>query len=434
MTDDQTRKAPLLGCIADDVTGATDMAINLAQGGMSVVQFLVVPTEEQLNECDCDAVVVALKTRSVPAAEAVAQSLSAIKALQAHGCQRFFFKYCSTFDSTPEGNIGPVADALLEHLNSEQTIVCPAFPRTGRTIYHSHLFVNGVLLNESGMQRHPINPMTDANLMRWLDRQTLNKIGSVEYEDVVAGARAIKARINELRSDNVAFAVVDCCEDGHLRAIAEAVCEMPLVTGGSGIGRFLPDAWREKGSLTSGIRKPKLPQASGRSLIIAGSCSQATRRQVENMMPDCECFPINVGQLMEDRGAEYARFERWLARHSDDAGVPVMVSSSADEVEVSALQERYSQSAVSEAIESFHADVAMDMTCQHNVRRLIVAGGETSGAVVKKLGITKLEIGPEICAGVPWTKADTDVPVALALKSGNFGDDDFFRTALEMLP
>lgn len=434
MTDDLAKKTPLLGCVADDVTGATDMAINLVQGGMRVVQFLSVPTADQLNDCECDAVVVALKTRSVPAADAVAQSVAAIRALKDHGCQRFFFKYCSTFDSTPEGNIGPVADAILEYLDSEQTIVCPAFPRTGRTVYHSHLFVNGVLLNESGMQHHPLNPMTDANLVRWLGSQTSNKVGSVGYEDVVAGSQAINARMKELRSADVTFAVVDCCEDGHLPAIAEAVVDLPLVTGGSGIGRFLPDAWRAKGLLTSEVREPNLPQAAGRSLIIAGSCSQATQRQVENMMPDCESFPINVSQLMEDRDAEYARFERWLNRHSDNHSVPVMVSSSADKVEVLALQERYGQSAVSESIEAFHADVAVDMTRDHGVRRLIVAGGETSGAVVKKLGITKLEIGPEICAGVLWTQADTDIPLALALKSGNFGGDDFFRTALEMLP
>ncbi len=434
MNDDRrTNRPPLLGCVADDVTGATDMAINLVQGGMRVVQFLSVPTETQLAECNCDAVVVALKTRSIPVAQAIAQSLSAIESLKDHGCERFFFKYCSTFDSTPEGNIGQVADAMLNHLQVDQTIVCPAFPRTGRTVYQSHLFVNGALLNESGMQHHPLNPMTDANLVRWLEAQSENQVGSVTYEAIAAGADAIIKRLDALRSDGIALAVVDCCEDGNLPAIAESVARFTLVTGGSGIGRFLPDAWRSERLLGETFHDPKLPTAAGRSLIIAGSCSQMTQLQVKNMRPNSNAFLIDVENLLENPAEQRNRFERWFSESASDDSIPVMVSSSADQNEVAELQEQFGKRAVSEAIETFHADVACNMITNHGVRRLIVAGGETSGAVVNRLGIAKLQIGPEICAGVPWTQAETDFPIAIALKSGNFGDENFFQTALEML-
>jgi uncharacterized protein YgbK (DUF1537 family) len=424
----------LLGCVADDVTGATDMAINLVQGGMRVVQFLTVPTATQLNECDCDAIVVALKTRSIDPAEAIRQTLAAVEALEEYGCQRFFFKYCSTFDSTPKGNIGPVADALLDHLQAEQTIACPAFPRTGRTVYQGHLFVNGMPLNESGMQHHPLNPMTDSNLCRWLEQQTRNNVGLVDYSTVAKDADAIRGQLKRLRGEKFRFVVADCCGDEHLTTIAEAVADMPLVTGGSGIGRYLPEAWRKTELLEPARHEPRLPCAFGRGLVLAGSCSQATQRQVANLRPDCDTFRVNVSQLMQDDQAEYQRFESWLERNPGDEGTTVLVYSTSDNVEVSALQERYGRTEVCGAIESFHASVAKNMIARHAVRRLIVAGGETAGAVVDALGIDKLEIGPEICAGVPWTSADAGTSIALALKSGNFGDDDFFRTALEMLP
>lgn len=426
--------AAWLGCVADDVTGATDLAINLVQGGLRVVQFLTIPTASQLSQVDCDAVVVALKTRSIPANQAVSQSVAAIEALRDHGCQRFFFKYCSTFDSTPEGNIGPVADALLELLDQPSTIVCPAFPRNTRTVYQGHLFVGDRLLNDSGMESHPLNPMVDADIVRYLGQQSTHQIGLVDFQTLTAGPEAIRQQLEILTTGGQRLIVTDACDDAHLQMIAAAVSQMPLLTGGSGIARYLPEAWRNSGDLQSSPVQPTVPNVTGRSLILAGSCSRATRAQVQSMMNQTHSFQVKVDQLMRDRAGFQEAFETWLDSSTGADSKPLMIYSTADDKGVEQVQQEFGREAVCAAVEDFHAQAAVIGVRKLGVRRLVVAGGETSGAVVNALKISRLSIGPEICAGVPWTLSDGDPPLAIALKSGNFGDQNFFQTALEMLP
>ncbi|TWT84506.1 hypothetical protein CA13_59850 [Planctomycetes bacterium CA13] len=434
----------VLGCIADDVTGATDLAINLVQGGMRVVQILGVPDADVLSQSDgsqsdgVDAIVVALKTRSIPKQDAIDQSLETLRAFQSHGIKRFYFKYCSTFDSTEQGNIGPVAESLIDALGVEQTVFCPAFPRAGRTVYQGHLFVADKLLSESGMQNHPLNPMTDANLVRFLAKQSTRKVGLLSHQTLaVESVDAIRDRLATLREQGESLVIVDTCDDSDLRMLARSVASMPLVTGGSGLARFLPDAYREVGVLNDSPFVPPLPAVDGRSLIVAGSCSIATRTQVKRMESQCPSWHVDVDALMENHESELTRVKSWAGKAWDETannGAPLLVTSTSNPESVGEMQTRFGVEAVAKAIEQFLGTLTKMMVDELGVRRLILAGGETSGAVVSSLGIRSLQIGPEICAGVPWTETIGCQPrLALALKSGNFGDEDFFQTALEML-
>ncbi len=444
-TTDPSSRTPVLGCIADDVTGATDLAINLVQGGMRVVQLLGVPGADLLNRCrDVDAYVVALKSRSIPEQQAIEQSVDALRVLKNSGVTRFYFKYCSTFDSTENGNIGPVAEALMDCLGVKQTIFCPAFPQAARTVYRGHLFVADKLLHESGMENHPLNPMTDANLLRVLSKQVAGKVGLLPYDTVADRTSvqdlqqtspypAIDRRLEELATEGVSLVITDACNNDHLGAIAHAVATRPLVTGGSGLARFLPRAYREIGLLRSVEFVPRLPQVSGRSLIVAGSCSAATGRQVKWMQQKCPAWQVDVAAVIADRDTELAKIRAWAA--GADQNQPLLVASTAPPQNVADLQNRFGGEAVAAAIEDFLASVTTMLVQEAGIRRLVLAGGETSGAIVGALGIGWLHIGPEICAGVPWTETgEGSSRLALALKSGNFGEDDFFEKALEMLP
>ncbi|MGB7325284.1 MAG: 3-oxo-tetronate kinase [Rubripirellula sp.] len=435
MTETETpyTRQPYLGCIADDVTGATDLAINLAQGGMRVVQVLGVPSTNTADQiCDVDAIVVALKTRSIPKENAIDQSIESARWLKRVGVERYFFKYCSTFDSTDRGNIGPVAEALMEELNVGQTIFCPAFPRAGRTVYRGHLFVGDQLLNESGMQNHPLNPMTDANLVRFLTKQSTKKVDLLSAETIRTSADACRDRLANLSCEDTSLVVTDACDDTDLATIADAVAQMRLVTGGSGLARYLPQAYRTTGNLKSSESTAEMPKASGRSLILAGSCSIATNAQVQAMQPKCPTWFIDVPAIVSDSKTELDRLKAWATKTDRDATLMV-ASTSAPDV-VAKLQERFGIESVATAIESFLGAVAKMLVAQMNVRQLVLAGGETSGAIVSALGVHSLRIGPEICVGVPWTETIGHEPaLAMALKSGNFGGEDFFSVALEML-
>lgn len=426
---DKSKSSLFLGCVADDVTGATDMAINLVQGGMRTVQFFGVPTDGELDAVDADAVVVALKSRSIASEVAVVQSLRSLDVLRNAGAQRFFFKYCSTFDSTDEGNIGPVAEALLKALETRQTIFCPAFPRNGRTVYQGHLFVHGCLLNESGMEQHPLNPMTDANLVRVLDRQTNGRVGLLPYDAIKAGA--VRAELESLARAGVDLVIADACDDDQLVAIARDVADMPLITGGSGIARWLPAAWRETGQLDAKTFEPTWSPVGGRAAILAGSCSAATRRQVDLMKTRCPSKPLDVPALMSDPKSALTDVLQWAALADSNSPVLIYSTSAADDVKE--LQNHYGVRPLATAIEEFLASMACELVSDHGVRRLVIAGGETSGAVVDRLGVRSIRIGPEICPGVPCTRTLGARPLALALKSGNFGEDDFFESALESL-
>jgi uncharacterized protein YgbK (DUF1537 family) len=420
----------LLGCIADDLTGATDLALMLAREGMRAIQTTGIP-KQSIDPAQVDTVIVALKSRSIPAAEAVAQSLEAARALKQMGARHLFFKYCSTFDSTDEGNIGPVAEALLQALGSDFTIACPAFPATGRTIYMGNLFVNGVPLNESSMKDHPLNPMHDADLRRVLQRQTRLKVGGIYYKDVDAGTDAIAAALHRERESGVKIAIVDVLADRHLREIGPAIADLPLITGGSGIAMGLPEAYLKSGLIQS-LTPPaaRMPAPAGKRLILAGSCSTATRAQIAHArganLPTLKIEPDQIAS-----GATSPQtILRWIDAQAADR--PILVYSSDEPEAVRAAQEKFGRERAGRMIEDTLADVARE-SLGRGFARFLIAGGETSGAVVKALGVDALSIGPEIDPGVPWTRSLSNPDVALALKSGNFGGPDFFTKAWERL-
>ncbi|TPG44825.1 four-carbon acid sugar kinase family protein [Roseomonas nepalensis] len=412
---------PLLGCVADDFTGATDLASTLVRGGMSAVQVIGVP-DGPLPEAD--AVVVALKSRTNPARDAVRDSLAALDALRAAGCARFFFKYCSTFDSTDEGNIGPVADALLERLGAPFALACPAFPANGRSVYRGHLFVGDALLSESGMKDHPLTPMRDANLVRVLGRQTAGRVGLVNLPVVGRGAAAIRDAMAALAAGGHRYAIVDAVTEADLMAIGEAAAEHPLVTGGSGVAMGLPGNFRRRGRLPP-RDAAALPARRGLGAVLAGSCSPATLGQVaaaRTALPVLELDPLET----PDAAALARRALDWAEGR---LGAPIVIAASAPPGKVAALQARIGRDAAGALVEEALAAVAEGLVAR-GVGQLVVAGGETSGAVVSRLGLRALRIGAEIDPGVPWTHAEgPSGGLHLALKSGNFGAPDFFAKA-----
>ena len=419
--------ALLLGCIADDLTGATDLANTLVRQGMRTVQVIGVP-DAPLP--DADAIIVALKSRTIPAADAVAMSRAALDQLRTAGARQVLFKYCSTFDSTDQGNIGPVADALLADLGESFTIACPAFPENHRTIYLGHLFVGRVLLSDSSMKDHPLTPMTDANLVRVLGRQTKAKVDLVPFTVVSQGSRAIAADFARLQAAGITHAVVDATEDRHLLEIGAACAGMKLITGGSGIALGLPENFRRRGLLSTTGTADTLPKITGKGAVIAGSCSAATLQQIEQMKRTRPAFAIDAVALASDEGL-VGRAVAWARERLADG--PILIYASAPPDEVARIQQTLGRERAGELIEHALAEIAAGLVAA-GVRRLVVAGGETSGAVVQRLGAKALRIGPQIDPGVPWTVSIGEPPLALALKSGNFGTPDFFTKALAMLP
>jgi uncharacterized protein YgbK (DUF1537 family) len=422
--------AALLGCIADDFTGGTDLAGMLVKAGMRTVQLIGVP--DGPPPADVDAVVIALKSRTCPVEEAVAESLAALRWLREAGCRQFYFKYCSTFDSTPRGNIGPVAEALMQALDTDFTIACPAFPANGRTIYKGYLFVGDGPLSESGMRNHPLTPMADANLVRVLQHQAERKVGLVDYATVSRGDAAIHERFTALRQQGHGFAVVDALSNADLDAIGAACADMPLVTGGSGIALGLPQNFRRRGLLASNAVADALPKTGGLRAVISGSCSVATQRQVEVMRASFPSFNIDPIRLARGEDVVSAALD-WAGGRI--AQQPVLIYATATPEAVRQVQAELGVEQAGNLVENALARIAHSLV-QAGVGQMIVAGGETSGAVVKALGVKGLRIGPEIDPGVPWTSTlhnDGTQPLALALKSGNFGSEDFFLKAWDKL-
>ncbi|MCC6717272.1 MAG: four-carbon acid sugar kinase family protein [Acetobacteraceae bacterium] len=416
---------PLLGCIADDFTGATDLASTLVRNGMRTVQVIGAPAPGDPVP-DADAIIVALKSRTAPVAQAVSESLAALDWLKSAGCAQFFFKYCSTFDSTDEGNIGPVADALVAALGCGFALACPAFPVNGRSIYMGHLFVGNVLLNESGMQNHPLTPMTDANLVRVLGRQTSGTVGLVPFATVEQGAVATRRAMTALKEQGHRYAITDAVTDANLRAIGEAAESHALLTGGSGIAIGLPENFRRAGKLAVQANPGALPDIAGHAAVLAGSCSRATLFQIGRAR---EVVPtLQLDALATPDAAALA--QQALAWADGKLGaVPVLIAASAPPEQVAALQAKLGREAAGTLIETAMAAIAEGLVAR-GVRNLVVAGGETSGAVAMKLGVRSLRIGAEIDPGVPWTLAEGSGPtMKLALKSGNFGAPDFFLKA-----
>ena len=417
----------LLGCIADDFTGATDLAGLLARSGARVSLRIGIPDTPPFDPAPFE--VIALKTRTAPVADAVAEAKAALQWLRDAGASRFFWKYCSTFDSTAEGNIGPVAEALMDALGTNQTIYCPAFPENGRAIFMGNLFVGEEPLSESPMRDHPLTPMRDSNLMRLLEPQVTRPTGLANRLTIAAGPDALSQRLDALKDEGVAHVVVDAVANEDLAVIAEACRDMPLLTGGSAVAMPLPDLYIADGWLSAdadGLIKPDLPK---RSIVLSGSCSKMTRAQVAAYKatgaPSYHLDPMSI----VERGSDDVL--SWLSKQ--DLGAAPLIYASAAPEDVKLAQDALGKERAGALVEAALAECAIAAR-DAGARRFIVAGGETSGAVTQALDTLQLDISAEIAPGVPWTFCHSGGhDIALTLKSGNFGAEDFFAEAQRVL-
>jgi uncharacterized protein YgbK (DUF1537 family) len=411
----------LLGCIGDDFTGSSDLANTLAKAGMAVVQYSGVPSVPA--DASVEAGVIALKSRSTPAAEAIKQSLAALKWLQNQGCKQFFFKYCSTFDSTDDGNIGPVAEALASALVADAVIVCPAFPRNGRTVFQGHLFVKDQLLSDSPMKDHPLTPMRDPDLRNVLSRQSCGVVGHVPMAIVAEGSDAIRDALAAEARHGRNLIVVDAIHDDDLIAIGAAARDLVLITGGSGVAMGLPANFVKTGQILA--KKLDWQGQAGRCAILSGSCSEATRNQIATHAKTGAQHQIDVAGVMRGE-VEIDGLLRWFLAQD---GLPILYSS-ASPTAVQHLQAEFGMQAIADRLDKLFGDLAIALVAA-GVERLIVAGGETSGAVVGALRLNALSMGPEIDPGVPAMRVGSNLTIAL--KSGNFGTDNFFEKAATIL-
>lgn len=420
-----------LGCIADDYTGASDLANMLTRCGLRTVQTIGVP-DVALALPDVDAVVVSLKSRSIEASRAVARSREADKWLRTRGAPHVLFKICSTFDSTDAGNIGPVMDALRADSGDAIVLVTPAFPGTGRTIYQGNLFVGSVPLNESPLKDHPLNPMHDSNLVRVLARQSKSKIGLVDLATVAKGADAIRARLSELAKQGISAAIIDAVFDPELEVIGQVALDHRLSVGASGIGLGLARGLVASAKVAAASVGADKRAVGGPVACLAGSCSQATLAQIAQAEKSMPVLRLDPEKILAG-GAEAERALGWAREHLGKG--PILIASSSTPAQVAALQAKHGRDAAGHAIEQTMAAISEGLVAA-GVRRLVIAGGETSGAVVDRLGIPAFLVGPEIAAGVPvlrcvgWGKGEA----VLALKSGNFGGSDFFNDAIRLMP
>ena len=418
-----------LGCIADDFTGATDLANMLVKGGLKTIQLLGTPRESDVVP-SVDAVIIALKTRTIPVEEAIEQSLRALNWLKSAGAEKFFFKYCSTFDSTDSGNIGPVIDSLMADLETPFTIACPAFPETGRTIFKGHLFVGDKLLSDSPMKDHPLTPMKDSNLVSTLSRQTSQKVGLVQYKDILGGPSEIRKAFDQLQKEDVAIAITDVLNDEHLYFLGEAVKDFKLITGGSGIALGLPSQFKSRNNHQEETRAHSLPKVLGKELVLSGSCSEMTLAQVDEFSKRYSTLKLNPIELAENNSA-LANAVDWVIQAKGKE--PILVYASAPPDAVKQAQKKLGRDLASSTVEKALAKIALSAV-QNGFRRIVVAGGETAGAVVSNLGIKGIMIGEQIDPGVPTTVSIGDPSIGLVLKSGNFGSADFFEKAFKVMP
>ena len=419
-----------LGIIGDDFTGSSDIANNLKKSGMQVSMYAGIPTllPSEIKKELTDAAVIALKTRTIPIEEAISESLKALSWLKDCGCEQFIFKYCSTFDSTKKGNIGPVTDAIMKELNTDFTIACPSFPDAGRTVYFGHMFVNGKPLNESGMENHPLTPMTDHNLVRWLNYQTRNNVGLIDFQTISKGANSIKERIQTLKTDGYKYAIVDTIKNDDFDIICNGVKDLPFLTGGSGIALGLPKIYKDRGLLSAS--NFEIPKNNSNAIILSGSCSVATINQINIYKEKNPSLYVSPDEVINNEDLVEKVFS-WI---KDNETLSPLVYSSSDTKTVTEKQKQYGQEILANKIENFFELLSKKLV-KDNFGTFISAGGETSGAVIKGLGVQELKIGEEISHGVPalWSPhSDGNKPISVTLKSGNFGQTDFFERALKV--
>lgn len=417
------------GAIADDFTGASDLAALLARSGAPVslrlgTKGMADPTPHSAFE------IIALKSRTIARDEAIGQSLGALQWLKSHGAERFFFKYCSTFDSTAEGNIGPVSEAIMAALGESQTLYAPSFPQNGRTVYQGTMFVNGIRLDESPMRNHPLTPMRDGNIARHLQAQSTGKTGIADWHTIQSGAAALTAQLQQLEAQDIAHVVMDALSDQDLQTIAEASQNKRFITGGSAIAAPLPALYRDRGHVAFTPGKPPHQATEATPLVLSGSCSDMTRRQVKAFSANHPHFHLNALELAKD-DTHLEAAKKWLSQQNPTQ--PKLIYASADPAIVAEVQAALGTEQAGAIVEAAMAALAQ-YAAEIGIRRIVVAGGETSGAVVQALDIARLAIGAEIAPGVPWTFAmHNGASIALALKSGNFGGEHFFTEALDAL-
>ena len=419
-----------LGIIGDDFTGSSDIANNLKKSGMQVSMYAGIPTllPSEIKKELTDAAVIALKTRTIPIEEAISESLKALSWLKDCGCEQFIFKYCSTFDSTKKGNIGPVADAIMKELNTDFTIACPSFPDAGRTVYFGHMFVNGKPLNESGMENHPLTPMTDHNLVRWLNYQTKDNVGLIDFQTISKGANSIKEKIQMLKADGYKYAIVDTIKNDDFDIICNGVKDLPFLTGGSGIAIGLPKIYKDRGLLSAS--NFEIPRNNSNAIILSGSCSVATINQINIYKENKPSLYVSPDEVINNEDLVEKVFS-WI---KDNETLSPLVYSSSDTKTVTEKQKQYGQEILANKIENFFELLSKKLV-KDNFGTFISAGGETSGAVIKGLGVQELKIGEEISHGVPalWSPhSNGNKPISVTLKSGNFGQTDFFERALKV--
>lgn len=417
----------LLGCIADDFTGATDLASFLVQSGMRTVQLIGTPTDF-VDLSNVDAVVIALKSRTLPSQQAIAQSIEALEWLKVLNCEQYYFKYCSTFDSTAKGNIGPVTDALLDNLQENFTVLCPSLPVNGRTVYKGNLFVNDELLSESGMRNHPLTPMKDANLMRVMATQSSGDVGLVPFEVVSQGAKNVKKALLELAKMH-RYAVVDALSNDDLHTIGEACANLKLLTGGSGLSVGLAKNFVDKGLFEIRHNSAQLSNVKGDVVVLSGSCSVMTQKQVARFKESFLSMKISPLDLKSGKSS-VANALAWFEKNRNVGALMFYATDTPENIRFA--QEQLGAREASELIENFMAELVSSLD-ERGVTKFIVAGGETSGAVVKALNPKMLKIGSSIAPGVPLAEMVGDSPKLVALKSGNFGDELFFEKALEVM-
>ncbi|WKX26971.1 3-oxo-tetronate kinase [Tatumella ptyseos] len=417
-----------LGVIADDFTGATDIASFLVKNGMSAIQLNGVP--QKALTIDSDAVVISLKTRSCDPQLAIEQSLAALHWLQKQGCQQFYFKYCSTFDSTAKGNIGPVLDALLAKLSEETTVISPALPVNGRTVYQGYLFVGHQLLSESGMRHHPVTPMTEANLQHLIAAQAQGKPGLIDYSIVEQGTEAVRQQLDVLTKTGINYVVLDALNEQHLLTQGEAVQGLKLVSGGSGLAIGIAQAWAKKQGEIKENSSAGVP-VSGPAIVLSGSCSEMTNTQVKAYRQQAPAKSLDLAKCFADLDQYVTQISTWVREYANAPLAPLVYATTEPET-LKQSQATYGSKASSEIVERFFSCLAADLL-EQGFKRFIVAGGETSSSVAQTLGVTAFHIGPVISPGVPWVR-DTEQALSLALKSGNFGDENFFARAQQEFP
>ena len=416
-----------LGCIADDFTGATDLASMLARSGVNVSLRIGVPLSTPENTAEIE--VIALKTRSISASKAIEESLSALKWLKEAGAKKYFFKYCSTFDSTAEGNIGPVSEALMNELKVDQTIYCPAFPENGRSIYMGNLFVGQKLLSESSMKDHPLTPMNDSNLMRLLSAQVSRRVGLADRIVVNSGVNSLKEKLISLKENDVPHVIVDAVADTDLDTIASACQDMDFITGGSALAMPLAEFYKASGKISANDNSFMNKKLNTGSIILSGSCSEMTIIQVKNFIQrGAAAFQLDPIDLAEN-GVK--KVLDWLSSQDFTKNIIIYATSNPDTVKK--VQAELGVDMAGKIVEQGLSECAIAAR-ELGIKNFIIAGGETSGAITKALNVRQLDIGIEIAPGVPWTfSGKRNNQIALSLKSGNFGSEEFFTEALNKL-